>query len=102
MKKIFIGVLSLGLVAAGGITAVYAQSSSNDMSVVKAEQMANRNNMHQMMHDEIGPINYGQMKKAMEQVHPEWTKEQVKEMYNSMHGKNSAEPSVNFEEMNEN
>lgn len=74
MKKLLIGVLSLGLVAAGG-AAVYAQS------------------------DEIngeGLFNFGQMSKLMEEHHPDQSKEELKELYNSMHGTNGAAPSANF------
>lgn len=172
MKKLLIGVLSLGLVAIGG-TAIYAQSSASNgegifnygqmsqfMEEVHPEQskeelkdmynamhgtngaaqsanfkdmsdlpedMGNMNNvtsenvdlnqMHKDMQGQLssedintmtefmqetnGPVNYGQMKSVMEKVHPQWSKEQIKGMYNSMHGTNGAAPSSNFSEMNQ-
>lgn len=79
MKKLLIGVLSLGLVAIGG-TAIYAQTSASNGE---------------------GIFNYGQMSQFMEEFHPEQTKEELKDMYNKMHGTNGAAPSSNFSGMNQ-
>lgn len=79
MKKLIIGVLSLGLVVGGG-AAVYAQSDANNSE---------------------GMFNFGQMSKIMSVVHPDQSEEELKDMYNTMHGTNGAAPSANFNEMAE-
>lgn len=157
MKKIMIGILSLGLVTTGG-AAVYAQSDAGNgeglfnfgqMSKImehhpeqskeelklmyntmhgtnEAAPSANFNmgEMHDIMHEDgefslmhenlsqedmdrmielmdetDGPVNFGQMKNLMKDIHPEFTTKELKEMYNNMHGTNGAEPSKNFSNM---
>ncbi|ARI78661.1 hypothetical protein [Halobacillus mangrovi] len=96
MKKLFIGALALGIVATGGVTSVYAHSNQGGMASVDMN-MIEMNDMHQMMQGQNGFINFGQMKKVMEDMHPDLTKQEIKEMYAAMHGTNGAEPSANFE-----
>ncbi|AOM83598.1 hypothetical protein BBEV_2240 [Salisediminibacterium beveridgei] len=74
MKKLMIGLLSLGLITTGG-AAVYAQSDAGNGE---------------------GLFNFGQMSKIMEQHHPDQSKEELRVMYNDMHGTNGAAPSANF------
>ncbi|SDZ76094.1 hypothetical protein SAMN05421743_10197 [Thalassobacillus cyri] len=100
MKKIIIGALSLGMVAGAGVTGV--QAESGQMVMPKEKQMTQMEEMHQDMFDSNAVINYGQAKNLMEEMHPELGKEEVKEMYQSMHGTNGAAPSVNFKDMNMN
>ncbi|MGI8316904.1 hypothetical protein [Halobacillus mangrovi] len=97
MRKLFIGALALGLVATGGVTSVYAYSNQGEIPSGNVEQMMDMNDMHQMMQGPNGFINFGQMKNIMEDMHPDLTKQEIKEMYGTMHGTNGAEPSANFE-----
>ncbi|KHE67090.1 hypothetical protein [Halobacillus sp. BBL2006] len=97
MKKLIIVVLSLGLAAAVGITGVYAQGNQNELPSTNMNQRMDMNDMHQMMKGPNGFINFGQMKNIMEDMHPNLTKQEIKEMYAAMHGTNGAEPSAQFE-----
>ena len=49
--------------------------------------------------DGKGTFNFGQMKPMIEQMHPELSDEEVKQMYNNCHGTNGAMPSKNFNMM---
>ncbi|MYL55465.1 hypothetical protein GLW08_19335 [Pontibacillus yanchengensis] len=99
MKKIIIGALSLGIVAAGGVTVAQAQSDQMEMP---NEQVMDMSDMHQEMLESNGEINFGQAKKFMSDMHPEWNTKEMKQMYQSMHGTNGAAPSANFKHMNMN
>ncbi|MEQ6377740.1 hypothetical protein RZN25_13035 [Bacillaceae bacterium S4-13-56] len=80
MRKIVVGALSLGIIFAGGI----AVAADEDNTVSKGK----------------GTLNFGQMSQRMEEIHPDWSKEYIQNMYNAMHGTTGAAPSSNFEEMN--
>ncbi|MCA1012037.1 hypothetical protein [Halobacillus halophilus] len=100
MKKFIIGVLSLGLVAAGGVTGVSAQNGQMEMPYKKSGEMMEMEGMHQTILDSTAVINFGQAKNLMKEMHPEMSTKQIKVMYTKMHGTNGAAPSANFEEMN--
>jgi|GEM_PF-5688944 len=100
MKKFIIGALSLGLVAAGGVTVVSAQSGQMEMPHEKSGEMMEMEDMHQNMLDSSAVINFGQAKNLMKEMHPEMTTQEIKMMYTKMHGTNGAAPSANFKEMN--
>ncbi|WP_066175188.1 hypothetical protein [Bacillus marinisedimentorum] len=76
MKKFLAGTLAAAMIAGGG-TSAFAQ----DMDDKKAE----------------GTVNYGQMSKHAEQMHPDMTREEIKDMYLEMHGTMGAKPSADFE-----
>ncbi|QHE52357.1 hypothetical protein [Pontibacillus sp. HMF3514] len=102
MKKIIVSSLALGLIISNGVTGVYAQSLSNNadnMSPQTQMRMDSMQTHHQIMQDINGPINYGQVKKIMNQIHPQITNKEIKDMYNSMHGTNGSEQSANFTHM---
>ncbi|MBT2694900.1 hypothetical protein [Bacillus sp. ISL-55] len=46
-----------------------------------------------------GTFNFGQMKPLIEKMHPNFSDEEVKQMYNDCHGTNGAMPSKNFNMM---
>ncbi|MBN9654734.1 hypothetical protein J0K78_10705 [Halobacillus sp. GSS1] len=102
MKKWIIGALSFGIIAAGGVTGVSAKSSQVEMPQEKNNHMMEMERMHQMMSESNAVINFGQAKNLMEQIHPEMTIQEIREMYTNMHGTNGAEPSNNFKEMEHN
>ncbi|GGF27763.1 hypothetical protein GCM10010954_28600 [Halobacillus andaensis] len=102
MKKFMIGALSLGLVAAAGVTSVQAVSGQMEMPAEENEHMMEMSEMHQEMIDSNGEMNFGQVKKFMSDMHPEWSNEDMKQMYQSVHGTNGAAPSKNFEHMHMN
>ncbi|WP_066172486.1 hypothetical protein [Bacillus marinisedimentorum] len=84
-NKVLTGILAAALIA-GGATSVMAYSDGG-----AADRQPQR--------EGAGTFNFGQMQNYMEQMHPEWSKEEIKEMYNYMHGTNGSAPSRNFEEM---
>lgn len=49
--------------------------------------------------DGKGTFNFGQMKPMMEKMHPDLSKEELKQMYIDCHGTNGAMPSKNFQMM---
>ncbi|WP_153464239.1 hypothetical protein ACJA3J_02765 [Halobacillus sp. SY10] len=102
MKKLIIGALSFGIIAAGGVTGVSAKSGQMEMPQEKSAQMMDMDRMHQMMLESNAVINFGQAKNLVEEMHPEMTNQEIKEMYINMHGTNGAAPSKNFKEMEHN
>ena len=48
---------------------------------------------------DLSNINFGQMKKHMEEVHPGMTTQEMKDMYKDCHGTNGAMQSKNFQMM---
>ena len=46
-----------------------------------------------------GLFNFGQMKPLIEKMHPDFSDEEIKQMYNECHGTNGAMPSKNFHMM---
>ncbi|MFG6116910.1 hypothetical protein ACGTN9_17290 [Halobacillus sp. MO56] len=96
MKSFIIGALSMGFIVAGGVSGVQAASDEMEMPAEGSEQMMEMDEMHQEVLNSNGVINFGQAKKLMENMHPEWTKEEIKNMYQSMHGTNGAAPSANL------
>ncbi|WP_070119561.1 hypothetical protein [Bacillus marinisedimentorum] len=84
-NKVLIGILAAGLVAGGATTAM----AHGDGAAIQSNGEGQ------------GIFNFGQMQNYMEQMHPGWSKEEIKEMYNYMHGTNGAAPSKNFEQMHE-
>ncbi|WP_028783738.1 hypothetical protein [Thalassobacillus devorans] len=99
MKKFVIGVLSLGIAATSGVTGVQAHSDSEQPKVNSEQHMEMMKEMREMMQETNAQVNYGQVKKAMEEVKPEMTNTEIKEMMASMHGTHAAKPSSNFEPM---
>ncbi|MFE8699656.1 hypothetical protein ACFYKX_03350 [Cytobacillus sp. FJAT-54145] len=77
MKKLFTSILTASLFLAIA-TATFAQD--NEV--------------------ENGVMNFGQMKPFMEEMHPELSEKELKDMYESCHGTNGAMPSKNFQHMN--
>ena len=77
MKKLILGVLAIVLVLGAG--SAFANSDG----------------------DGEGTFNFGQMLPFMKQMHPGWSDEELKEMYNACHGTNGAAPSKNFQYMNQ-
>ena len=98
MKKFIIGTLTFGMIAAVGMTDVNAESGQPEMPHEGIDQ-SKMEEMHDRMMDSEAVINFGQAKNMMEEMHPEMTKEQMKNMYRSMHGTNGAAPSANFKGM---
>ena len=78
MKKLIIGVLSFMVILGASNVAMAHGNSGN------------------------GTVNFGQALKYMQEMHPDWSQKDIKEMYNEHHGTQGAEPSHNFEQMNEN
>lgn len=78
MKKWTIGLLAAGLVLGAG-TAVYAADNQTPGQ---------------------GTFNFGQMLPFMQQMHPNLSEQQLKDMYESCHGTGGAAPSKNFQPMN--
>ncbi|MBS4026573.1 MAG: hypothetical protein KGZ96_13030 [Clostridia bacterium] len=78
MKKIVIGLLILLLVLGIGSMA-FAQENGSGFG--------------------YGKFNFGQMLPFMQQIHPDWSVEDLQEMYNACHGTNGAAPSNNFRGM---
>lgn len=74
MKKLIVGIVTIALVLTLG-SAVYAESNDGGQ----------------------GTFNFGQMLPFMKQVHPDFSEQQLKDMYNNCHGTNGAAPSKNFE-----
>lgn len=100
LKKFVITALSLGMFATSGVTGVQAHSDSVETKVNSEEHMEMMNEMREKMQETNAQVNYGQVKKAMEEVNPEMTNTEIKEMIASMHGTHAAKPSANFEPMN--
>jgi hypothetical protein len=98
MKKFIIGTLAFGMILAGGMTGVSAQSGEMEMGEENSGHM-NMEEMHDHMMDSNAVINFGQAKKMMKEMHPDMTTKQVKAMYKEHHGTMGAEPSANFKEM---
>lgn len=48
-----------------------------------------------------GNFNFGQMLPQMQEVHPDLTTEELKDMYNSCHGTSGSAASKNFQGMNQ-
>ena len=76
MKKIVIILLSLVLVFALG-SVIYAKTNDGGQ----------------------GTTNFGQMLPMMKQAHPNFTEQQLKDLYNECHDTNGAAPSKNFKMM---
>ena len=74
MRRIMVGRLG-GLLALGIGTAAWATGTDNGKE----------------------PFNFGQMLPFMQEMHPDLTKDELREMYNNCHGTNGAAPSKNFE-----
>lgn len=51
------------------------------------------------MQETNAQVNYGQVKKAIEEVNSDMTNKEIKKMMASMHGTHAAKPSANFEPM---
>ncbi|WP_394219596.1 hypothetical protein [Halobacillus trueperi] len=99
MKKLMIGALTFGIVAAGGMTEVSAKNGQVEMPQGESHHMMEMERMHQIMLESNAVINFGQAKNLMEDFHPEMTTQEIREMYIHMHGTNGAAPSNNFKEM---
>lgn len=76
MKKFIAGIISASLILGSGTAIMAAGNDSTD-----------------------GLFNFGQMKPQMEEMHPDLTNQELKEMYESCHGTNGAKPSKNFNGM---
>ncbi len=84
-NKVLTGLLAAALIAGGATTALaFTDGGPTDIQTQREAQ---------------GTFNFGQMQGYMEQMHPDWSTEEMKEMYDYMHGTNGAAPSRNFEEM---
>lgn len=76
MKPVILTILSASLIF-GASTSVFAEDSKEGK----------------------GTINFGQMKPMMEEMHPNLSADELKQMYNDCHGTNGAMPSRNFNMM---
>ncbi|MFD2805754.1 hypothetical protein [Litchfieldia salsa] len=74
MKKLVVGILSLGVILGAG-TFTYAQGNGE------------------------GLLNFGQMKPYMEEMHPDLSTKELKEMFNSCHGSGGMMENTNADSM---
>lgn len=69
-KKLVIGILTGAILLGGAGTYAFAQTNEDGNGE--------------------GKFNFGQMKPQMEEVHPELSNQELKEMYNSCHGEDES------------
>lgn len=78
MKRLIAGIFSVSLILGSG-TAILAAGNESPEGLFL--------------------LNFGKMKPLMQEMHPEFSNQELKEMYESCHGTKGAMPSRNFSSM---